>query len=98
MVFSWAKCVTESKLAFHLLETQKLPKKGQMGDLGKKRNVTQLMFVEKGVTDHWQNFCSLATPPNSQRLIEHPDDWVLWGGENNMLVITEAELWNQQTC
>lgn len=56
------------------------------------------MFVEKGVTDHWQNFHSLATPPNSQRLIEYPDYGVLWGEENNMLVITEAELWNQQKC
>lgn len=50
------------------------------------------------VTDHWRNFHPLATPPSSQRLIEHPDYWVLWGEANNALVIAEAELWNQQKC
>lgn len=64
---------------------------------GEKKNVTQLMFVKKGVTDRWQNSRSLATPPNWRRLIEHPDYWVPRGKEQNVLVMTKTELRNQQS-
>lgn len=46
--------MTQRKLAFYLFETQKVHKKGQLGDLGRKKNVTQLVFVKKNVTDHRQ--------------------------------------------